>query len=98
MSLQNRLNCSFTVEIHPENEHILAECFHDNSEDEEEAAIAEAFQAFDQDGDGFLSAQELRGVLRRLGEHVTESELEECMRFGDRDKDGKLSYGGKQGK
>lgn len=95
MSLQNRLNCSFTVEVNKQNEQILKDCFHDDSEDEEEADIVEAFRKFDQDGDGFLSARELRQMMRRLGVDLTVLELQDCLRLADLDKDGKLSYSGK---
>ena len=48
-----------------------------------EAEIADAFtNLFDRDGDGFLSAPELKHVMKTLGEDLTDQEVEEvCFSF-----------------
>ncbi|CAF1313828.1 unnamed protein product [Didymodactylos carnosus] len=49
-----------------------------DSDDEEE--IREAFRVFDRDGDGFISADELRHVMTNLGEKLTDEEIDEMIR------------------
>ncbi len=46
----------------------------------------------DTDGDGFLSASELRHVLTSLGEPLTDKEVDEMLRSVDIDNDGKLNF------
>ena len=48
----------------------------------------------DKDGDSQLSADELRHVMRNLGENMTEEDIEEMIREADIDGDGKISYEG----
>ena len=47
---------------------------------------------FDQDGNGLISAAELRHVMTYLGEKMTEEEVDEMISFGDVDGDGQLNY------
>ena len=50
---------------------------------ENRAAIIEAFQVFDKDGSGILSAAEIRHVLGNLGDRLSEEEVQgmvaECL-------------------
>jgi calmodulin len=39
--------------------------------------IKEAFKVFDKDGNGFISAAELRHVMTNLGEKLTDEEVDE---------------------
>jgi uncharacterized protein YneF (UPF0154 family) len=48
------------------------------SDSEEE--IREAFRVFDKDGNGFISAAELRHVMTNLGEKLTDDEVDEMIR------------------
>ena len=48
--------------------------------------LKEAFRLFDINEDGFVSSDELVKVMRKLGHHPTESEVEEMI--GDVDLDG----------
>jgi calmodulin len=60
--------------------------------DEQEAGIREAFKVFDKDGNGFISAADLRRVLTNLGEKITDEEVEDMVREADTDGDGRINY------
>lgn len=45
-----------------------------------EEEIKEAFKVFDKDGNGFISAAELRHVMTNLGEKLSDTEVEEMIR------------------
>ncbi|KAJ3889359.1 calmodulin-like protein [Lentinula edodes] len=57
-----------------------------------EEEIKEAFRVFDKDGNGFISAAELRHVMTNLGEKLTEEEVDEMMREADQDGNGTIDY------
>ena len=61
-------------------------------ESENEKELREAFQVFDKDNDGFISAFELRFVMTNLGESLSEQEVEEMIREADLDGDGKVNF------
>ena len=48
--------------------------------------------AFDRDGNGFISAAELRHVMTNLGEKLTDEEVDEMIREADVDGDGQINY------
>merc|ERR1712072_478808 len=54
--------------------------------------IKEAFKGFDKDGNGFISAAELRHVMTNLGEKLTDEEVDEMLREADIDGDGQINY------
>lgn len=54
--------------------------------------VREAFKIFDKEGNGFISAVELRHVLTSLGERLTDEEIDEVMREADLDGDGQVDY------
>ena len=57
-----------------------------------EEEIREAFRVFDKDGNGFISAAELRHVMTNLGEKLTDDEVDEMIREADIDGDGQINY------
>ena len=61
-----------------------------------EEELREAFRVFDKDGNGFISAAELRHVMTNLGEKLTDEEVDEMIREADIDGDGQVNYEGMQ--
>ena len=61
-----------------------------NNKVEEE--FREVFNVFDIDGNGFISATELRQVMGDLGDKPCDAEVEELMRHADTDGNGRVSF------
>ncbi|XP_072033634.1 neo-calmodulin-like [Amphiura filiformis] len=59
---------------------------------ESEEEIRDAFRVFDKDGNGLISAAELRHVMTNLGEKLTEEEVDEMIREADISGDGQVNY------
>ncbi|XP_029654215.2 squidulin [Octopus sinensis] len=58
-----------------------------------EREMKEAFKVFDKDGNGLITATELRQVMLSFSEEkLTEGELEDMMKEADMDGDGMVSY------
>ena len=55
------------------------------------AQLKAVFQEFDLDGDGFLSAEELRAAMVRFDEHLTDGEAKALVEKHDRGGDGRLN-------
>lgn len=53
--------------------------------------LIEAFRAFDSNNDGFITVQELGGIMGSLGYNVSEEDVQGLMEKGDSNKDGLLS-------
>ncbi|WFD06363.1 hypothetical protein MVES1_001708 [Malassezia vespertilionis] len=73
----------------PEFLTMMARKMKDTDSEEE---IKEAFKVFDKDGNGFISAAELRHVMTNLGEKLSDQEVEEMIREADTDGDGQINY------
>jgi len=54
--------------------------------------LREAFKMFDKDGNGYISGEELRSVMKSLGEHLTEIEIKQMIQEADKDGDGMVNY------
>lgn len=65
---------------------------HDEEKDEEEAVMRKAFDLYDMDGDGKISANEIHVVLKRLGEKTTMEQCNAMVRAVDADKDGFVNF------
>jgi Ca2+-binding EF-hand superfamily protein len=57
-----------------------------------EEELREAFKVFDKDGNGFISAAELRHVMTNLGEKLSDAEVDEMIKEADVDGDGQINY------
>lgn len=57
-----------------------------------EEELREAFRIFDKEGNGFISAAELRHIMMNLGEKLTEEECNEMIREADIMGDGNINY------
>ena len=51
-----------------------------------------AFKAFDADGDGTTSKDELKKILAKFGQTLTDAELDAVMAEVDTDGDGEIDY------
>ena len=54
--------------------------------------LIDYLQVFDKDGNGFISAAELRHIMTNLGEKLTDEEVDEMIREADVDGDGQINY------
>ena len=81
--------------MNKENEHILESCYQGDSDDEVESEIKEGFAAYDQDGNGYIKADDFRVALYKLGLEPKNEELNEVIRMADGDHDGKITYQGR---
>ena len=58
----------------------------------EDAEIRAAFEVFDQDQDGFISKYELAQTMIKLGEDLTNQDIDEMMKEADKDGFGRVSF------
>ncbi|CDF37480.1 Calmodulin [Chondrus crispus] len=59
---------------------------------DKDAEIREAFNVFDKDGSGKISGDELRQIMKSLGEDLTEEEIQQMIREADTNGDGEIDY------
>ncbi|GMI78635.1 calmodulin like 42 [Hibiscus trionum] len=66
----------------------------EEEEEEDESDLTEAFKVFDEDGDGFISAQELQAVLGKLGlpEGKEIGRVEQMICSVDQNHDGRVDF------
>ncbi|CAD5118207.1 DgyrCDS6930 [Dimorphilus gyrociliatus] len=57
-----------------------------------EDEVREAFSVFDRDGNGYVSAAEIRHVMTSLGEKLGHDEIEELLSEVNIDSDGQIEY------
>ncbi|XP_076438153.1 neo-calmodulin-like isoform X2 [Babylonia areolata] len=70
----------------------LASAFVDGLTKADAEELKDAFGLFDKDGDGRISKEELGPVLRILGRHPTQADLDSMMKEADTDNSGFLSF------
>jgi calmodulin len=73
----------------PESRSLMARKMKGTDTEEE---LIEAFKVFDRDGNGLISAAELRHVMTNLGEKLTGEEVDEMIREAGVDGDGHINY------
>ncbi len=57
-----------------------------------EEEIRAQFRNLDKDGNGLVSAQEIREVLTALGDRLTDEDVDEMIRDVDADGDGQVNF------
>jgi calmodulin len=62
------------------------------NEGDPEKELRDVFMVFDKDQSGTISAEELRNVMRVIGEKLTDQEIEDAIRLADTTGDGEVSY------
>ena len=65
---------------------------HKLSTSDTEAELLAAFQTFDRDNSGTISADELRAMLKSLGDEMTDQEINDLIREADTDGDNNISF------
>lgn len=60
--------------------------------DQMTAALRDTFQAFDEDGDGTISPQEITSFLHTFGENLTHTQLDGIMRELDANRNGLIDF------
>ncbi|XP_035681695.1 calmodulin-like [Branchiostoma floridae] len=73
----------------PEFLDMMVEQMENHSSEQE---IAEAFRVFDKDGNGFISAEELRDIMKNLGEAMSVDDVDEMIEAVDTDGDGQINF------
>jgi len=64
----------------------------ENSEEDEEEELRQAFRVFDKSGCGYITPSDLRAVLQCMGEDLTEEEIDEMIAEVDIDGDGRIDF------
>eukprot|EP00561_Arcocellulus_cornucervis_P007519 CAMPEP_0185811084 /NCGR_PEP_ID=MMETSP1322-20130828/7499_1 /TAXON_ID=265543 /ORGANISM="Minutocellus polymorphus, Strain RCC2270" /LENGTH=135 /DNA_ID=CAMNT_0028507455 /DNA_START=36 /DNA_END=443 /DNA_ORIENTATION=- len=59
---------------------------------EKKNELREAFKTFDADGDGSTTRSELRRILIKFGQHLSDQELDAVMLEVDQNRDGVISF------
>ena len=62
------------------------------SDSDKESSLREAFRVFDRDSDGSVTKDEFRAVMTRLGERLSDDEVDELIAQVDGDGNRELSY------
>ncbi|XP_074277031.1 putative calcium-binding protein CML43 [Silene latifolia] len=81
--------------IDEEDDELEGEVTESERGDEVEGELAEAFKVFDEDGDGFISAKELKVVLSKLGLPEAKHEMDHIQKMissVDQNSDGQVDF------
>ena len=63
---------------------------HKKKEDDQQ--LRKAFQQYDKDGNGYITAKELREVMEGVGEQLSSKEVQKMINAADSDGDGRIDY------
>ena len=55
-------------------------------------SLKDAFSIFDKDDDGFISVEELRSIMKNLGDKMSDEELDEMIDAAGPNHDGLVNY------
>ncbi|XP_041375662.1 calmodulin-beta-like isoform X2 [Gigantopelta aegis] len=64
----------------------------ENTEEDEEEELRQAFRVFDKTGCGYITSSDLRAVLQCMGEDLSEDEIDEMINEVDIDGDGRIDF------
>ena len=62
------------------------------SDDEYKERVAEAFEIMDMDRNGFIEPRELQELMKRLGQHLSDDDVERIMDEVDRSDGDRVSF------
>ena len=68
---------------------VMSEAFFKKYTDKE---LRVAFQQFDQDGSGYIQANELESIMRKMGRRFNKSQIDNMVKSLDSSGDGKISF------
>ncbi|CAE7602131.1 unnamed protein product [Symbiodinium microadriaticum] len=63
-----------------------------NKKSDSDAELVAAYEVFDKDSCGYISAQALKEILASVGEHPTDQFINDMLTAADSDRDGKVNY------
>ncbi|XP_060582291.1 neo-calmodulin-like [Ruditapes philippinarum] len=69
---------------------LIKELYKKNPNDKN--AIRNAFKVLDRDQSGYIEAKELKEVLQKCGQSLSDDEISEMIAVADSNKDGKINY------
>ena len=61
---------------------------------DEEKELRDAFKVFDRNNDGYVSADEIKYVMKNLGHDLSDADVDDIMKKADVNGDGRLDYSG----
>jgi calmodulin len=64
----------------------------DERNQDPEEDLREAFNMFDADGSGFIDRNEVRMLMKKLAQTLTDDEIDAIMEIVDVDGDGEISF------
>ena len=70
----------------------LAVLVKERSETSSQEEIMSVFRTLDEKGCGFVTPDELRHIMRNLGEHLDEEEIDDIIREVDSNGDGEIDF------
>ena len=57
-----------------------------------ERELAEAFKVFDREGNGYITSQELKHVMLKVADELTEEKVDAMIKQADVNGDGQIEY------